>query len=106
MGCILTADELFIGLKKLTSEERNKFFILIANNAFRDDNYSHEEIFGHLKNEKFTAHESAEYLEVSIATFRRLVQSGKLKPTEEMGRNQLFSTQNLKAFKKIYKAYG
>jgi excisionase family DNA binding protein len=100
MGHAMTAEELFIDLKEMPSEERSKFFILLANNAFRDDDLTHEQVFGHLKNDTFTANESAEYLEVSLPTFRRLVQAGKLKAVSELGRNQLFSTHDLKTFKR------
>lgn len=38
--------------------------------------FSHEQLFGHLAEAEFTATEAAEYLEVSIPTFRRYVQGG------------------------------
>ena len=60
---------------------------------------SHQEVFGHLKKDAFSVEESAEYLEISIPTFRRLVQSGKMKPTRVIGRSQLFSTEDLRKFK-------
>jgi excisionase family DNA binding protein len=47
----------------------------------------------------FSAEEAAEYLEVSIPTLRRHVQSGKLKPSAVFGRSQLFSTSDLKLLK-------
>lgn len=37
---------------------------------------SHEELFGSLADDNFTAQEAAEYLEVSVSTFRRFVASG------------------------------
>jgi len=96
----LTAEELFIDLKEMPSDERSKFFILLSNNAFRDENLTHDQVFGHLKNDVFTANEAAEYLEVSLPTFRRFVQGGKLQSVSEVGRNQMFSTKDLKAFKR------
>lgn len=64
---------------------------------------SHEELFGHLASDNFTAQEAAEYLEVSMSTFRRFVASGKLNPSSTVGRNQLFAVSDLKAFKKALK---
>jgi excisionase family DNA binding protein len=43
---------------------------------------------------------AAEYLEVSVPTLRRYVQSGKLVPSHEVGRNQMFSASTLRAFKR------
>ncbi|NQW69149.1 MAG: helix-turn-helix domain-containing protein, partial [Betaproteobacteria bacterium] len=47
----------------------------------------------------FSAEEAAEYLEVSLPTLRRYVQSGKLRPSNVMGRSQLFSSTDLRLFK-------
>ena len=63
------------------------------------DKYSHEEVFGHLRNATFSADEAAEFLEISIPTLRRYVQAGKLKPSTVIGRSQLFSTTDLKLLK-------
>lgn len=71
--------------------------------AFRDDDMSHEELFGHLASDNFTAQEASEYLEVSMSTFRRFVASGKLNPGSTVGRNQMFAVVDLKAFKKALK---
>jgi excisionase family DNA binding protein len=60
---------------------------------------NHEQVFGHLRNVTFSAEEAAEFLEISMPTFRRYVQSGKLKPTELIGRSQLFATADLRKFK-------
>lgn len=65
---------------------------------------SHEQLFGHLAGDEFTAKEASEYLEVSMSTFRRVVTSGKLEPSSVVGRNQMFSVTNLKSFKKALKA--
>ena len=71
-----------------------------TSNAFREDDYTHEQVFGHLQQEPFSTSEAAEYLEVSMPTLRRYVQSGKLVPSHTVGRNQMFSTQALRAFKR------
>jgi excisionase family DNA binding protein len=47
----------------------------------------------------FSAEEAAEYLEVSVPTLRRYVQSGKLKPSAVIGRSQLFSSNDLRLLK-------
>ena len=95
----MTAEDLFAHVQKMPSKERIKFFSLIAINAFQDADYSHEQIFGHLRNATFSAEEAAEFLEVSLPTLRRYVQAGRLKPTSIIGRNQLFSTADLKLLK-------
>jgi len=99
----MTADELFHDLEIMPANERARFFLLLAINAFGDESMSHEQLFGHLANGEFTAHEAAEYLEVSMSTFRRYVHDGKVKPNGELGRNQLFSTRHLKIFKRALK---
>jgi len=101
MGQATTAEELLAEMKMMPLSERSRFFNLLAANFFQDDNFSHEQVFGHLDSALFTAQEAAEYLEVSIATFRRYVQSGKLKPNHQVGRSQMFSTPDLKAYKKL-----
>ena len=62
-------------------------------------NYSHEQVFGHLKNVAFSENEAAEFLEISLSTLRRHVQAGKLKPSAIIGRSQLFSSSDLKLLK-------
>jgi excisionase family DNA binding protein len=63
------------------------------------DMQPHELVFGHLKNTRFSAEQAAEYLEVSLPTLRRYVQSGRLKPSHIVGRSQLFSTADLRRLK-------
>lgn len=77
----------------------NIYSSLIANNIFEENNHTHDQIFGHLKNSLFSAEEAAEYLEVSLPTLRRYVQTDKLKPTQCIGRSQLFSSSDLRRFK-------
>ncbi len=96
----LTAEDLFSEMKRMPTAERAKFFSLLTSNAFREDDFTHEQVFGQLQQEPFSAREAAEYLEVSVPTLRRYVQSGKLVPSHLVGRNQMFSTQTLRAFKR------
>ena len=99
MGRATTAEELFAAVRSMPAAERARFFSMLGANAFEQD-FTHAQVFGDLADEEFTAGESAEYLEVSLATFRRYVQSGKLNPSQVVGRNQLFATRTLKAFKR------
>jgi len=65
-----------------------------------EDNFTHDQVFGETHQIPFSAWEAAEYLEVSLPTLRRYVQSGKLVPSHIVGRNQLFSAQSLRTFKR------
>ena len=96
----VTAEDLFTDMKRMPVAERMKFFSLLVTNAFRDDNFSHADVFGHLKNEPFSTAEAAEYLGISMPTLRRYVQGGKLEPSHTVGRNQMFSVKSLRAFKR------
>lgn len=60
---------------------------------------NHEQVFGHLRNATFSAEEAAEFLEVSVPTFRQYVQAGKIKPADLIGRSQLFATADLRKLK-------
>ena len=95
----MTAEDLFAHVQKMPSKERIKFFSLIAINAFKENEYTHEQVFGHLRNATFSAEEAAEFLEISLPTLRRYVQTGKLKPASLIGRSQLFSSSDLKLLK-------
>jgi excisionase family DNA binding protein len=99
MNYAITAEDMFDQVKKMPTKERVKFFSLIAINAFQESNFTHEQVFGHLRNDTFSAEEAAEYLEISIPTFRRYVQSGKIQPKEIIGRSQLFATIDLRKLK-------
>lgn len=100
MSHSMTAEDLLSQIAALPLTERLRFFNLLGSRLFQDDNFTHEQVFGHLAEAAFSAQEAAEYLEVSIATLRRYVQSGRLKPSQVIGRCQLFSTQDLKALKR------
>jgi excisionase family DNA binding protein len=95
----MTAEDLFAQVQKMPAKERIKFFSLIAINVFKDADYTHEQVFGHLRNAAFSAEEAAEFLEISIPTLRRYVQTGKLKPSTMIGRSQLFSSTDLRLLK-------
>jgi len=100
MSHALTAEDLFSEMKRMPSTERVRFLSLLTSNAFREDDLTHEQVFGHLQQESFSAREAAEYLEVSVPTLRRYVQSGELVPSHTVGRNQMFSAQTLRMFKR------
>ena len=103
MNHALTAQDLFFEMKRMPATERVKFFSLLSLNAFRNDDFSHEQVFGHLEREPLSAWEAAEYLEVSLPTLRRHVQAGKLQPSHTVGRNQMFSASDLRAYKRTRK---
>lgn len=100
MSHILTAEDLYAEMKRMSASERIRFFSMLTSNAFREDDFTHEQVFGETHQEPFSAWEAAEYLEVSVPTLRRYVQSGKLVPSHVVGRNQIFSAQTLRAFKR------
>lgn len=66
----------------------------------KEQDLSHEALFGHLVDTPFTAREAAEYLEVSMSTLRRHMADGKLNPSGTVGRSLLFATADLKRLKK------
>ncbi len=100
MNHALTAEDLYTEMKRMPSTERVRFFSLLASNAFREDDFTHDQVFGETHQEPFSAWEAAEYLEVSVPTLRRYVQSGKLVPSHVVGRNQMFAAQTLRTFKR------
>lgn len=95
-----TAEAVFDTLRKLPSSERVKFFGLLGERAIQDENLSYEDVFGSLETAEFTAADAAEYIGVSIATFRRFVAKGALRASSEIGRSQLFATKDLTTFKR------
>ena len=100
MNHALTAQDLFSEMRRMPATERAKFFLLLSTNAFRDDDFSHEQVFGHLAREPLSAADAAEYLEISLPTLRRYVQAGKLIPSHVVGRNQMFAANDLRAYKR------
>ena len=104
MPQVMTAESLYQNLKQMPVEERQKFFGILSINAFQTEDMSHEQLFGRLNHDAFTAAEAIEYLEVSQSTFRRFVASKKLVPASTVGRSQMFAVPELKAFKNALKA--
>jgi excisionase family DNA binding protein len=74
--------------------------LLESNNAVRQDDFSHEQVFGHLALEPLSAAKAAEYLGISLPTLRRYVQARKLIPSHIVGRKQMFSVNDLRAYKR------
>jgi excisionase family DNA binding protein len=68
--------------------------------AFTAEKLIKREVFGHLDSANFTAAQAAEYLEVSLPTLRRYVQSNNLTSKAVVGRSQLFAARALQAFKR------
>ena len=98
-----TAQELFSTLQQLSLSERQYFFELLAGGLCNDsnqENYTHTQVFGHLDNALFTAAEAAEYLDVSIATFRRYVRDHKMNTASVVGSSHLYALDELREFKK------
>ncbi len=100
MSMQMTAEDLYAEMQQMPSSERSRFFELLASRAFREEDYTHDQVFGAVYSEPFTIPEAAEYLEVSVPTLRRYVQSGKLKPAQIVGRSQLFNAADLRLFKR------
>lgn len=98
-----SAQDLFSEMRRMSATERAKFFLLLSTNAFRDDDFSHEQVFGHLAREPLSAVQAVEYLEISLPTLRRYVQAKKLIPSHVVGRNQMFSANDLRAYKRSRK---
>lgn len=101
---ITTAEDLFAAMKEMPQLERVRFFTLLSETAFEKENFSHAEVFGEVLSAEFTVEEAAEYLEVSVSTFRRYVQCKKIAPAHVVGRNQFFLATDLKSFKKSLRA--
>ena len=100
MNQFITAEDIYAEMKRMPSSERIRFFALLTSNAFREDDFTHDQVFGTVHREPFSVPEAAEYLEVSVPTLRRYVQSGKLRPVQVVGRSQLFDATDLRSFKR------
>jgi excisionase family DNA binding protein len=95
-----TAAAVFEEFRRLPTSERTKFYALLGEGSFQGESLTHEQVFGHLAEDEFSSQEAADYLEVSISTFRRYVRDRKISPSSEVGKSHLFSTKTLKAFKR------
>ena len=100
MNHALTAEDLYAEMKRMPTAERARLFCPLAANAFAEDDFTHEQVFGQTHQGPFSAGEAAEYLEISVPTLRRDVQSGKLVPRHQVGRNQMSCAKTLRAFKR------
>lgn len=100
-----TAEQIFSELRSIPLSEQEKFFSLLAKKAFHadDEDTTHEELFGDLEESLFTAKEATEYLEISLATFRRYVRDGRISPQKEIGNNHLFRLDDLRELKSALK---
>lgn len=95
---MIDAKQVFDEFVKLDINERTRFFALLAN-TIEPDHMTHEELFGDLKDAEFTAQEAAQYLEVSMATFRRYLKAEKIRASSSIGNVHLYALDDLKAFK-------
>ncbi|MFA7243358.1 MAG: hypothetical protein WC091_24890 [Sulfuricellaceae bacterium] len=96
----LNAEQLFNSLQQLNNEERQHFFNLLSERAFgAPDNLTHQELFGDLKDAEFTALEAAQYLDISIATFRRYLKDQKIAASATVGNVHLYSLCDLRKFR-------
>jgi len=101
---IIPAENIFSDLQKTSPAERQKFFNFLAEKAFSDEgDCSHEELFGDLRDAYFTANEAIEYLEISMATFRRYIRDGKISSSTEVGNSKLFLADDLRRLKAAMK---
>ena len=98
-----TAQKIYEEILDLSIEEREKLFAVIARRGFEKNFYDHDEVFDEIRQSPFTIKEASEYLEVAEITVRRWVKSRKLK-TRRVGRNIVFSVDELKKFKKHNKS--
>ncbi|MDA3902206.1 MAG: helix-turn-helix domain-containing protein [Desulfuromusa sp.] len=106
MNMSITAEDLYAEMERMPSSERTRFFLLLASKVFHEEDYTHDQVFGAVHREPFSVPEAAEYLEVSVPTLRRYVQSGKLRPTQIIGRSQLFDASDLRTLKRSKEVAG
>jgi len=96
---MITAEKVYKEILDMPLKEREKLFTVIARQGFEKDLYSHGEVFDEIRESPFTVKEAAEYLGVAEVTLRRWVKAGTIK-YKKVGRNIIFSPDELKAFKK------
>ncbi len=96
---MITAEKVYKEIIELPLKEREKLFVAIARRGFEKDFYTHEDVFGDIRQSPFTIREASEYLEVAEITVRRWVKNGSLK-SKRLGRNIVFDIDVLKEFKK------
>ena len=96
---MITAEKVYKEIIAMPIDEREKLFAVIARQGFEKDLYTHEEVFGDIRQSPFTIKEAAEYLEVAEITVRRWAKEGTLK-FERLGKNIVFNADDLKRFKR------
>lgn len=96
---MITAERVYQEMLDMPTKEREKLFTLVARRGFEKEWYSHDEVFGDIRQTPFTVKETAEYLEVAEITVRRWVKSNKLR-AQRLGKNLVFDPDELKAFKR------
>ena len=96
---MITAGKVYKEILNMQVKEREKLFAVIARKGFEKDSYSHEEVFGDIRESPFILREAAKYLDVAEITLRRWVQSGLIQ-SEKVGRNIVFDPNELKRVKR------
>ncbi len=94
-----TAQKIYKEILDMSIEEREKLFVVIARRGFEKDYYNYDEVFDEIRQSPFTIKEASEYLEVAEITVRRWIKSKKMK-ARRIGKNIVFSADDLKRFKK------
>ena len=96
---MITAEKVYKEIVSMPVDEREKLFAVIARQGFEKNLYTHEEVFGDIRQSPFTIKEAAEYFEVAEITVRRWAKEGTLK-SERLGKNIVFNADDLKRFKR------
>lgn len=91
----MQAQSLFTKYQSLNQEERVAFRAMM-----HEENLTHDEVFGHLRGKEFSSKEAAEYLNISIATFRRKVAAGAIRASSVFGKNHLYLLDELRDLKR------
>jgi excisionase family DNA binding protein len=97
---MITAEKVYKEILEMPIKERERLFAVIARYGFEKEFYSHDEVFGDIRQSPFTLKEAAEYLELAEITVRRWVKEGKLK-AGRIGKNIVFDVDELKAVKRL-----
>ncbi len=93
------AEDLLSTEQQMSEQELMKFFSMVGKNLFGSNEFTHEEVFGHLSEEYFSSEDVAEYLEISFPTLWRHVSAEKINLTKAIGRSQLFSAKDFRQLK-------
>lgn len=96
---MITAEKVYKEIINMPLIEREKLFSIIARRGFEKEYYTHDEVFGDIRQSPFTIKEAAEYLAVATITVRRWAKDGILKH-KRIGKNIVFDPDVLKEFKR------